>query len=245
LVIRELIFNGVRFFIGTSGWMYFWNKGNSLEWYIQNTPFNAVELNASFYRFPFPNQARSWARRGKDLRWSIKVNQLITHRFRLSARAVESFNKFRRILNPMEEKDLIDFYLFQLPPSFKATAKNIARIKEFMKKVELGRKFAIEFRSSEWFDEKWISWIEKLGGVFVSVDAPDFVNKIYPCNGVIYLRLHGRSQWYSHIYSQEEVREIISTIMSYGNVDQVYIFLNNNHGMLPTGQLIVDMIRSK
>ena len=43
-------------FVGTSGWSYGWNKGGNLDWYLRNSHLNAVELNASFYRFPNRNQ---------------------------------------------------------------------------------------------------------------------------------------------------------------------------------------------
>ncbi|RLI98826.1 MAG: DUF72 domain-containing protein, partial [Candidatus Aenigmatarchaeota archaeon] len=70
----------MQVFVGTSGWAYGWNP-NGFDWYIKNSGLNSVELNASFYRFPFPNQVKSWARKTKEfnpsLRWSIKVNRLI------------------------------------------------------------------------------------------------------------------------------------------------------------------------
>ena len=42
----------VEVYVGTSGWMYPWNLGRSLEWYVNHSGLNAVELNASFYRIP-------------------------------------------------------------------------------------------------------------------------------------------------------------------------------------------------
>ncbi|MCO5383003.1 MAG: hypothetical protein NHB15_13700 [Methanosarcina barkeri] len=39
-------------FVGTSGWYYEWNEMKNLDWFIQNSGLNTVELNASFYRFP-------------------------------------------------------------------------------------------------------------------------------------------------------------------------------------------------
>jgi len=59
----------MEIFVGTSGWMYSWNKGGNFDWYIQNSNLNAVELNASFYRFPFPNQIIGWSKKGRNLRW--------------------------------------------------------------------------------------------------------------------------------------------------------------------------------
>jgi len=49
--------------VGTSGWLYDWNEGGDLRWYVENSGLNAIELNASFYRFPFPSQVKGWSRR--------------------------------------------------------------------------------------------------------------------------------------------------------------------------------------
>ena len=233
----------MRFYIGTSGWNYFWNEGQNLLWYVKNTPFNAVELNASFYRFPYPNQVKSWAKVGSSLKWSVKVNQAITHRYKLSEKALGIFEKFRNLFTPMEEKGLIDFYLFQMPPMFRPTDRNIEKVRMFANETALGEKFAIEFRHTNWFEERWVSWAQRLGITFVSVDAPEFVAKVYKSCSKIYLRLHGRAAWYHHIYTKEELLELINKIMKYDNTDSVYIFLNNNHGMLPAGELLIAILR--
>ncbi|MGC8556152.1 MAG: DUF72 domain-containing protein, partial [Conexivisphaera sp.] len=66
-----------EFYVGTSGWSYSWNP-DGIGWYAENSGLNAVELNASFYRFPFPSMVRGWSRRS-GLRWSIKVHRSVTH----------------------------------------------------------------------------------------------------------------------------------------------------------------------
>jgi uncharacterized protein YecE (DUF72 family) len=55
-------------FVGTSGWLYGWNEKQSLEWYVENSDLNAIELNASFYRFPTTNAVKSWAKKGKKIK---------------------------------------------------------------------------------------------------------------------------------------------------------------------------------
>ena len=50
----------MNIFIGTSGWNYDWNPEKSLDWYVKNTKFNAIELNYSFYRFPSPKAVNAW-----------------------------------------------------------------------------------------------------------------------------------------------------------------------------------------
>jgi len=64
-------------FIGTSGWLYPWNPKKNLDWYVKYSGFNAVELNASFYRIPTPQQVEKW--RKYEITWAVKVNRKITH----------------------------------------------------------------------------------------------------------------------------------------------------------------------
>ena len=231
-------------YVGTSGWNYFWNKGRNLSWYIENTGFNAVELNMSFYRFPIPTLPKYWSRIGSSLAWSIKVNRLITHRMRFSERSIDVWKRFRRLFEPMERKGLIHFYLFQCPPSLRPTQKTIENIERFVMHAELGENMALEFRNNEWFRPKWEEWGENLGITLVSVDAPDFRGVILRTSDRIYVRLHGRTEWYHHLYTRKEMMEILQKIRGKLNgVQAIYFFLNNNHGMLPTGELIIETIQ--
>jgi hypothetical protein len=55
----------LEFYVGTSGWFYPWNEKRNLEQYVTNSGLNAVKLNASFYRFPFPAMVKFWGTKGK------------------------------------------------------------------------------------------------------------------------------------------------------------------------------------
>ena len=120
----------MEYFVGTSGWFYSWNPNGSLDWFVEHSGLNAVELNMSFYRYPYPNMVRSWASKGKKLRWAIKVNRLITHTFKFGERAIQLWEKFHKLFLPLEP--CIDFYLFQLPPSM--TPKSIPTLEKFKQK---------------------------------------------------------------------------------------------------------------
>jgi uncharacterized protein YecE (DUF72 family) len=228
----------MRFFVGTSGWLYDWNLGGDFRWFVENSGLNAVELNASFYRFPFPNQVIGWAKRGKHLRWSIKVNRLITHVFKFGERALESWEKFRKLFEPLEEA--IDFYLFQLPPGY--GPKNSPVLERFIRRVNLGERFALEVRSPEWYDKKWVNWAKELGVTWVSVDCPDFPNDVYATSDLIYERMHGRSAWYCHCYSDEELQEILQKIVAAGG-KAAYIFFNNDHDMLNNARKMLELTK--
>ncbi len=217
-------------FVGTSGWYYEWNRDKNLDWFIENSGLNTVELNASFYRFPFPNQIKSWSRKGTGLRWSVKVHRSITHRHRFNERALEIWNNFRERFEPLDH--LIDFYLFQAPPTF----NNVERIMEFAEKADLGERFAFEIRNRDLLgdDAACAELMERMTPV--SVDSPDFRNRIFP-GKVVYLRMHGREEWYSYDYSKKELEETSEKIREHGP-ERVYVYFNNDHNMLENARMM-------
>jgi uncharacterized protein YecE (DUF72 family) len=218
----------MKFYLGTSGWQYSWNP-DGLDWYLENSGLNSIEVNMTFYRFPFPNQVKAWAKKTenlKDFRWSVKVNRLITHAFKFSEKAFLTWKKFEKIFEPLRER--IDFFLFQLPPTL--TPKSAERIKAFYKRTKLEEKFALEWRSLSWFEKTWVKWAENLGLTLVSIDAPDFEKfprEIYCTSRIVYLRMHGRTAWYSHYYTNKELEEIKGKILK-TKAEKVYIYFNND-----------------
>lgn len=228
-------------YVGTSGWMYGWNDGGSLDWYINNSGLNAVELNASFYRFPFPSAVKSWSVRGGRLRWAIKVNRLVTHVFKFNERALDVWRRFEELFKPMNH--IIDFYLFQLPPSIKVS--HLPKIEAFIDAVNLGKRFALEPRSITWFSsDSVVKWASDLGITLVSVDCPDLPLIIFNTNGTVYLRMHGRTAWYSHNYTSGEMEEIKRRILEV-NPKVAYIFFNNDTNMLHNAQEMLKLFREK
>jgi len=225
-------------YVGTSGWLYDWNEGASLDWYIEESGLNAVELNASFYRFPFRNQVASWARKGKGLKWSVKVHRSITHLRRLSGKAFETWGKFYDLFKPLDEA--VDFYLFQMPPQFTCVEDNLERVRLFHHNTGLGPRMAVEFRHESCFNDEIAEWGRRIGLTVVSIDAP-IATWIVETGGVIYLRMHGRTAWYGHEYSEGELREIVERIRSLDPV-KVYVFFNNDHWMLENARLMKSLL---
>jgi uncharacterized protein YecE (DUF72 family) len=226
----------MEIFVGTSGWSYSWNEGKSLEWYVKNSSLNAVELNASFYRFPFPNHVKSWSIKGSNLRWSIKVNRLITHMHKFSERAFDLWIRFNELFEPLKKN--IDFYLFQLPPNLKATLA--PKIESFAKKTRLKDKFALEVRNESWFNDEMLNWASSLGITWVSVDSPKFPLDVFNSNKIVYERMHGRTLWYSHFYSDDELKEIAEKIVD-SKPNKAYIFFNNDHAMLKNSKTMLSI----
>lgn len=229
------------FFVGTSGWSYSWNP-DGFKWYVNYSGLNAVELNSSFYRYPYPSYVVGWARRTKvaGIRWAVKVNRLITHTYMLSDRAVRWWVRFKELFKPLDP--YIDFYLFQLPPRARPTSAFIERAESFFKEACLGWRASIEWRNPEWFNEEWVRWAVKNELTVVSIDSPDFI--FYTRSGpYTYVRMHGRTFWYSHRYTDEELEWVVRKFLEL-NGESTYVFFNNNHSMLDNARKLLSILSS-
>lgn len=228
----------MKVFVGTSGWAYGWNEGGNFQWFVENSKLNAVEINASFYRFPFPSQVKGWAKRTKKIRWAVKVNRFITHVFKFGKRAEQTWKRFEEIFSPLKKN--IDFYLFQLPPS--STPNMAEKIARFAKFTRLKERFALEARNEKWFAQEWIDWARKNKITWVSIDAPEFPREVYKTTDFVYLRMHGRESWYSYNYSLDELRETVEKIKK-AKPKSAYVFFNNNHDMLNNAREMLRLSR--
>ncbi len=225
-------------FVGTSGWYYEWNQERTLDWYLDNSQLNAIELNASFYRFPFPNQVKAWARKGKLLHWVIKVSRLITHQYKFSEKSIDTWQKFLDLFSVMD--NMIDYFLFQLPPSL--TERSRAPIENFVNKTKINPKVALEPRNESWFSAAAIRWARSLGVTWVSVDAPELPRDIFKTTDCVYLRMHGRTSWYQHNYTNKEFKEIGKKILD-AKPKSAYVFFNNDHNMLKNAQTMQTILK--
>lgn len=217
--------------VGTSGWAYAWNRGGSLAWFAEHSSLDAIELNASFYGFPSEKSVLSWADAGSGLRWSVKVNRSVTHRHRFNEKAVAVWERFRERFLPLD--DLIDFYLFQAPPAF----RDVDRILAFAGATGLGERCAVEIRNPGVLGDDEACRRLQEAVVLVSVDSPDFRERVFPA-GVVYLRMHGREDWYRHDYTDAELAGIKDKIAAIAP-GRVYIFFNNNHAMLKNARAMM------
>mgnify|MGYP001772579383 CR=1 FL=1 len=227
-------------FVGTSGWIYDWNLEGTLDWYVKFSGLNAVELNASFYRFPYRNQVMGWSRRGSKLKWSVKVHRSITHTNKMSSRALDIWFRFHKLFESLEEN--IDFYLFQLPPNFSCRDELLERIKAFYEETELRQRFAIEFRHPSCFTERVVEWGRDLGLTLVSVDSP-MISWITKTNNNVYLRLHGRGEWYAYEYGYDELKKLAEEVLHVGP-ERIYVFFNNNHWMLENAKTMLRILKN-
>jgi uncharacterized protein YecE (DUF72 family) len=218
-------------YIGTSGYDYYWNKRrpSAFEWYLSQG-FNSVEVNATFYRWPSPFMVNVWTHAPSHFRFSFKVHRSITHYSKLSKRATELWEKFSESLKPLHPKTV--FWLYQMPPSFTYTPANMRRVNDYFSTLSHQGVAVVEFRSPEWWQH--VKELAESGAAFCSVDAPGLPNNVVAINDTVYLRLHGRTEWYSYVYTPRELDQIVEALGA-TRAKIIGVYVNNDEGMLENG----------
>ena len=224
-------------YIGTSGWSYedwvekFYPEGiEKSEWLKYLTEhFNSVELNMSFYRYPFKNMLKGWRKRmPDDFQMTMKANRRITHynKFKNIGAALEKFYSLFDLI--YENKGCI---LFQAPPSFKKNEQNKARIENFCNLTNKKYKNVIEFRNPEWWDDEIFNLLEEHKVGFCTVSGLEMPSRVVVTGEIAYFRFHGPAEPYSSLYSAEEMQtwaEKIRQVRSKYDVNDIYCYFNND-----------------
>ena len=74
-----------------------------------------------------------------------------------------------------------------------------------------------------------------------SLDRLPIGAMVWSSGSTVYLRLHGRSEWYLYNYSLEELRELGRAILEL-KPEKAYVFFNNNHYMLENARTMLRVL---
>ena len=220
--------------IGTSGWWYehwkerFYPKGmEKREWFSYYAKsFDTVEINSSFYRLPFENVVKGWAKKApENFKFTLKMWRRITHYKRLKEVEKDLETFFARI-NPLHKN--LGAILYQLPPSLK---KDLSLLENFLKLLPKELDQAIEFRNKSWLTAETFSLLEKENIAYCIISMPEFPESIHLTSNISYIRFHGKETLYGSSYSEEELKEWVKKIKNFfkRGVERVYIYFNNDY----------------
>lgn len=225
-------------YIGTSGWVYSHWEGifypkelsskDKLKYFSKH--FKTAEVNYSFYHLPRPSTYQNWySQTPKDFLFAIKASRFITHIKRLKG-VREAWKTFLK--NALELKEKLGPILFQFPPSFKATDKNIKRLENFLKlsKTRLPDKLclAFEFRHKSWCDEKIYNLLKKHNAAWVIADSPNYPKAEALTANFVYVRMHGSRALFSSKYTKQELRSLALKIKKWQKKREVFVYFNND-----------------
>lgn len=210
--------------------------------------FDAIEVNATFYRPATAAVAESWLERvahRPDFRFTAKLWRRFTHE-RKEAWTADEVRLARAAMDPLHAGGRLGALLLQFPWSFRRTDEN----REWLD--DLAREFrdfplVLEVRHDSWNVPEFFAGLGERGIGFVNIDQPLFSHSIAPSahatSRVGYVRVHGRNyhDWfrdkalpherYDYLYPATELEpwaERTREIAAQPAVEEVYV-LTNNH----------------
>lgn len=221
--------------VGTSGWVYggwrerFYPKGLAqrhwLPYYAEH--FNTVELNATTYRLPKPEQVRAWCDAvPSDFRYTVKLSRLITHRRDLPARLDEFIANYFERAECFEREKLAQI-LVQFPPYLE---RDDDRLAAFLDKLPVQYRYVVEFRNATWFVPEVRKILEGRGIAFCIHDYPKLkVPSWVTSPELAYVRLHGYTGLYVGSYPRRVLRRWAARLKELETpASDVYVYFNND-----------------
>lgn len=149
----------------------FYPKGTKDELTYYATQFNSIELNATFYGMPSPQQVLIWKEKTPpEFKFFPKITNTVSH-FRRLLNVTDVVTGFATSV--MNFGDQLGMVFLQLHDNFKP--KDFERVKQFVKDWPREVPLGIEVRSAEWFEEetfeKFCSLLEKHNMANIIVDT--------------------------------------------------------------------------
>ena len=149
---------------------------------------------------------------------------------------------FREGVQPLVEARRLAAVLLQFPYSFAYTPESRKRLAELCERLE-GLPLAVEFRKSDWMQERVREGLRERGVALVNVDEPRLPRLPGPGEAVTadlaYIRFHGRNKaawWtgdnasrYDYLYSRDELSEWTERVKAiFARARTMLIFFNNH-----------------
>jgi uncharacterized protein YecE (DUF72 family) len=217
--------------VGCSGWFYWGWRGKfyprelpTHRWFNHYTKhFKTVELNAPFYSWPKKATVRAWIRDApRAFIYTVKVNRLITHDFRMEGTAMLVEQFYLDVAEPLGQR--MGCLLFQFPPSFRYSRTRLRRV---LKHLDPRYRNVLEFRHRSWWNGEVYRDVRKAKAIFCTVSAPRLPDRLVVSGGRVYLRLHGVKRWYRYNYSDGELAAWAAKIRGSG-AREVWAYFDND-----------------
>ncbi len=214
-------------------------KGDFLAYYAQH--FQALEINYTYYRMPTPaTMARLLEKAGKQMRFSVKLNDVFTHRRSYGSQDVLDF---AMAMEPLAKAGQLGCLLVQFPYSFRPTRPNWTTFKRLIEQFGTFP-LVVEFRRADWATKRLFDWLARAQVGYVCVDEPPLPGLLPPHDMVTsplgYVRFHGRNsdKWWQHEraeerydyrYSSEELLEWLPRLRRMAEQSEEIMVFFNNH----------------
>jgi uncharacterized protein YecE (DUF72 family) len=220
--------------IGCSGWNYdHWRNGVFypprcpprlwLEYYARH--FDAVEVNATFYRLPKRDVVAHWVETSPpEFLFAVKISRYITHLKRLLD-LDSGVRRFYERIEPLVRSPKLGPVLWQLPGNFRRDDERLART---LAELPPGR-HCFEFRHESWFAPEVYQLLRSAGAALVIGDDPRRPFQTHELTADwTYIRFHSGSRGRRGNYSESELEEWARRIEDWRREHDVYAYFNND-----------------
>ena len=148
-----------NFFVGCAKWnrqdlKNFYPRGTKDELAYYSTQFNSIELNATFYRiFPAEQYEKWYDKTPEGFKFFPKITNEVSHLRRLNDKVYETVDRYLEVTSLLKEK--LGTIFLQMHNNF--GPKNWDRVVRFVEYWPKEFPLAIEFRHTDWFNDKKVS----------------------------------------------------------------------------------------
>jgi uncharacterized protein YecE (DUF72 family) len=150
----------------------FYPRGTKDELTYYSRQFNAIEMNATFYKMPDIRQVEIWKNKTpKGFKFFPKIPNIVTH-YRRLINVREPIDAFCDAVSNFEDR--LGMAFMQLHENF--TPKDFDRLKNVLQNFPKAIPLAVEVRNERWFSdpkilEQYSSLLEQLGMSNIIVDT--------------------------------------------------------------------------
>jgi len=203
--------------------------------------FKTVELDYAYYAMPQAVNIKHMADEAPGLTFAIKAHQSLTHKVN-GVKWRDEAKTYIQGIEPFRTKGCLEAVLFQFPYSFHYEADNRRYLAQLLDEFS-GITSAVEFRNTEWLNNRVLDGLKERGTALVGLDMPDLKGLPTTTDVVTaplaYFRLHGRNKetwWgsdsaarYDYLYGDGELEAVVERVKQIIVKAHRLIIYFNNH----------------
>lgn len=154
-ILKENKSKNFNVYVGCAKWNKtdlkgFYPRGTKDELTYYSTQFNSIELNATFYSMPSPEQVLTWKdKTPADFKFFPKITNTVSH-YRRLLNITDVVTGFATSVLNFDEK--LGMVFLQLHDNFKP--KDYERLEKFIEDWPKEVPLAVELRNEEWFADE-------------------------------------------------------------------------------------------
>ncbi|KQR91874.1 hypothetical protein ASG01_12780 [Chryseobacterium sp. Leaf180] len=176
----------------------FYPKGTKDELTYYATQFNSIELNATFYGMPTPEQVETWKEKTpEDFKFFPKITNTVSH-FRRLLNIDDVVTQFASAVLHFDKK--LGMVFLQLHDNFKP--KDYERLEQFVNKWPKEVPLAIELRNTEWFTDDEI--LDKTCELFEKNNITNIIVDTAGRRDMLHMRLTTTSAFIRYVGANHE-----------------------------------------